>query len=1435
MSGFRLIQHLIGNLHLPGARQEVVYRVARALRNISEHDACRTPVNICYPTLFVDIEAAGYASTSLVYSAFVELCRYVACQLKGERSRLQTRSGCSRDASPMSILLSLLQTLMAGLSPCLVNYAVEILSVNQTGRVGDSNTTATSLTPHSEQPIIAMSNSWPDRTSRTNSMSLIASDADEASLITDARATVDSVFASVLPMLGDILGDEGDIMSGSLCDFGANSGQGTVHHAAWKTLTVITMQILGVCSGASCMRGMERTDSLMHGTLAGTGRPGSRSTDHAKHGSAGGVPRWWGSIHLILSVLFAEAKRTQERLEVLQRDLQADERVTKATKARYLVAAPTLLPFSSTWLSFAGSPDYKDGPREFSITFWVWIPDAMPPKQPTDACEESNNGGGCTEDSKSSSRTAIPISNCSLDTSPGDGETAYWGRRHLEVELTRLRPCDRGNTAGSANSRDAVYVKFAVSNHASETSEKPARLNHATDSGSDDRHSTTASVLETRHLPEDYGDSKNTASDSTSPVDHTTQNNDTDHHGPVATDWLVSDVALPSGRWVNVCCSYSQGQGPSERSLPDETSGASSPQLEVTIIRFNGCMVAKQVQPSPQGTGRGSRSQGCFSERRKLSVEIRRDSEDACALLPGRVIQCKSAVSQGIPAVCDVRWHLCSVSEDQARDMTSRGVPRKLEEERRAADNYAIRLSSLAHEIALSSKRAAAALSSSPWLPLWFKLVELGRRQVQRAVLAVLRPLLSVADQSGDREEVGSGDPKAIPPGDYTSLWPHGSEFPDRAIINYLCALLGKNLLSLRVGSPFLDGEPNESARGHTVQTSSPNRELPSYNEEESLNTPATLLRKETCITSDIVLLLRALVVDAPTRWQRHMSAVLEDGLVSISNEESILSARIHATPCIKEAGKIQDDNSDDESNRSFVKLGAALASVYLGGGHVERPRLEGKVTVVPNLSSCLLNGYPIVFGSVSPEALTNTRPGRYHAGCNQLAGEYPTQSFHSDSAGHMHQGTVVGWTMNKEVADPTFARAPDSCGTGNGCTMLLVAIDKRCWGKSNDATDIASSPRTLLDFSMGCNAFNAKSSVNIVAVPSKYAVWRPAIDEPDASFLFEGPALAAVHSLLDLSTLRKECGGMSPGESGSTRGHGMRTRTCNLVVSTHVRSRLARAIAVQLGQTHQALAAMRGGVLPLLLALSATKLQLSIAIALGPEGAVTFSRRPEFTPVLFALDNKRGLRCNPRSLLSDLEAATEMVWSRINAGDDDRRYYEKWTKRRNEVKVKGGNDHNRSDSRFPRSLRPTLQVLDGDALVEGNRVTASSHFPTVHLPGVGTDLQCAGGRWYYEMTLLTGGLMQVGWAGPQFQCSPVHGQGVGDHRHSWAFDGFRQKRWCVSSTSYGQRWRAGDVVGVLLDAVLREMRFRYKYHCHTFAMIVYHWLPCPVPTEASD
>jgi hypothetical protein len=121
------------------------------------------------------------------------------------------------------------------------------------------------------------------------------------------------------------------------------------------------------------------------------------------------------------------------------------------------------------------------------------------------------------------------------------------------------------------------------------------------------------------------------------------------------------------------------------------------------------------------------------------------------------------------------------------------------------------------------------------------------------------------------------------------------------------------------------------------------------------------------------------------------------------------------------------------------------------------------------------------------------------------------------------------------------------------------------------------------------------------------------------------------------------------------------------------------------------------------------------------------------------------------------------------------------------------------------------IVVLGGDIkITEGIKIRASVHFSSVaSTPRIAINLDHMQGRWFYECTLLSDGLMQIGWANSSFKCDPVNGIGVGDHIHSWAYDGYRSSRWNNKTAEpYGRRWHPGDVVGVLLDVDLLEMRF---------------------------
>lgn len=73
-------------------------------------------------------------------------------------------------------------------------------------------------------------------------------------------------------------------------------------------------------------------------------------------------------------------------------------------------------------------------------------------------------------------------------------------------------------------------------------------------------------------------------------------------------------------------------------------------------------------------------------------------------------------------------------------------------------------------------------------------------------------------------------------------------------------------------------------------------------------------------------------------------------------------------------------------------------------------------------------------------------------------------------------------------------------------------------------------------------------------------------------------------------------------------------------------------------------------------------------------------------------------------------------------------------------------------------------------------------------------------GQYYYEVMLKTGGLMQIGFCTFQTMAKCNMVRGIGDEVNSYAFDGFRKKKWNRESLGYGEGWAAGDVIGALID-----------------------------------
>eukprot|EP00795_Rhopilema_esculentum_P004910 gene4910-21245_t len=109
------------------------------------------------------------------------------------------------------------------------------------------------------------------------------------------------------------------------------------------------------------------------------------------------------------------------------------------------------------------------------------------------------------------------------------------------------------------------------------------------------------------------------------------------------------------------------------------------------------------------------------------------------------------------------------------------------------------------------------------------------------------------------------------------------------------------------------------------------------------------------------------------------------------------------------------------------------------------------------------------------------------------------------------------------------------------------------------------------------------------------------------------------------------------------------------------------------------------------------------------------------------------------------------------------------------------------------------LEVYNGNWTFES--ITATKHVSKlVSAPGTLSG-------WYYEVSLFSKGIMQIGWTSDRTLHEPEKGLGVGDNPKSFAFDGSRCRVWHgqgphddSKENNYGKKWSIGDTVSCLLS-----------------------------------
>ncbi|CAH1119549.1 unnamed protein product [Phaedon cochleariae] len=83
-------------------------------------------------------------------------------------------------------------------------------------------------------------------------------------------------------------------------------------------------------------------------------------------------------------------------------------------------------------------------------------------------------------------------------------------------------------------------------------------------------------------------------------------------------------------------------------------------------------------------------------------------------------------------------------------------------------------------------------------------------------------------------------------------------------------------------------------------------------------------------------------------------------------------------------------------------------------------------------------------------------------------------------------------------------------------------------------------------------------------------------------------------------------------------------------------------------------------------------------------------------------------------------------------------------------------------------------------------------------------------GVWYYEVCIITPGVMQIGWATKNSNFLNHEGYGIGDDRYSLAYDGCRKLIWYNAKCDPHSlpRWESGDILGCLLDLDNQQIVF---------------------------
>jgi len=108
---------------------------------------------------------------------------------------------------------------------------------------------------------------------------------------------------------------------------------------------------------------------------------------------------------------------------------------------------------------------------------------------------------------------------------------------------------------------------------------------------------------------------------------------------------------------------------------------------------------------------------------------------------------------------------------------------------------------------------------------------------------------------------------------------------------------------------------------------------------------------------------------------------------------------------------------------------------------------------------------------------------------------------------------------------------------------------------------------------------------------------------------------------------------------------------------------------------------------------------------------------------------------------------------------------------------------------------------------IEDNQISGSGEY-YYYWSTARASVKVRRGTWYFEVIIKSKGSCRIGWCTDKYTST----EGLGCDEHSWAFDGYSQKKYHNSSdgVKFGEGWSRGDIIGCRLDIEQRRVLY-YK------------------------